>query len=62
MTQRVARTCYTLHDSTHDTQTWNNNLSDELFRAGIEPATRCTAASCPTTAPTVQSDILCCMI
>ncbi|KAF9812282.1 hypothetical protein SFRURICE_012834, partial [Spodoptera frugiperda] len=27
----------------------------ELFRAGIEPATRCTAASCPATAPTVQS-------
>ncbi|KAF9799776.1 hypothetical protein SFRURICE_005069 [Spodoptera frugiperda] len=26
----------------------------ELFRAGIEPATRCTAASCPATAPTVQ--------
>ncbi|KAF9797999.1 hypothetical protein SFRURICE_001193 [Spodoptera frugiperda] len=27
----------------------------ELFRAGIEPATCCTAASCPATAPTVQS-------
>uniref|UniRef100_A0A2H1W665 SFRICE_007239 n=1 Tax=Spodoptera frugiperda TaxID=7108 RepID=A0A2H1W665_SPOFR len=27
----------------------------ELFRAGIEPATRYAAASCPTTAPTVQS-------
>ncbi|KAF9807431.1 hypothetical protein SFRURICE_005389 [Spodoptera frugiperda] len=27
----------------------------ELLRAGIEPATRCTAASCPATAPTVQS-------
>ncbi|KAF9803626.1 hypothetical protein SFRURICE_018627 [Spodoptera frugiperda] len=27
----------------------------ELFRAGIEPATRCAAASCPATAPTVQS-------
>ncbi|KAF9824920.1 hypothetical protein SFRURICE_012802 [Spodoptera frugiperda] len=26
----------------------------ELFRAGIEPATRCAAASCPATAPTVQ--------
>ncbi|KAF9794434.1 hypothetical protein SFRURICE_000501 [Spodoptera frugiperda] len=26
----------------------------ELLRAGIEPATRCTAASCPATAPTVQ--------
>ncbi|KAF9805088.1 hypothetical protein SFRURICE_010271 [Spodoptera frugiperda] len=26
----------------------------ELFRAGIEPATRCTAASCPATAPTVH--------
>ncbi|KAF9821108.1 hypothetical protein SFRURICE_001043, partial [Spodoptera frugiperda] len=28
----------------------------ELLRAGIEPATRCTAASCPVTVPTVQSD------
>ncbi|KAF9807436.1 hypothetical protein SFRURICE_005394 [Spodoptera frugiperda] len=28
----------------------------ELLRAGIEPATRCTAASCPATAPTVQSN------
>uniref|UniRef100_A0A2H1VZB1 SFRICE_013379 n=1 Tax=Spodoptera frugiperda TaxID=7108 RepID=A0A2H1VZB1_SPOFR len=27
----------------------------ELLRAGIEPATRCTAASNPATAPTVQS-------
>uniref|UniRef100_A0A2H1V4J6 SFRICE_009592 n=1 Tax=Spodoptera frugiperda TaxID=7108 RepID=A0A2H1V4J6_SPOFR len=27
----------------------------ELFRAEIEPATRCTAASCPAIAPTVQS-------
>ncbi|KAF9823542.1 hypothetical protein SFRURICE_011395, partial [Spodoptera frugiperda] len=27
----------------------------ELLREGIEPATRCTAASCPATAPTVQS-------
>ncbi|KAF9824194.1 hypothetical protein SFRURICE_019874 [Spodoptera frugiperda] len=27
----------------------------ELLRAGIEPATRCTADSCPATAPTVQS-------
>uniref|UniRef100_A0A2H1VR25 SFRICE_024606 n=1 Tax=Spodoptera frugiperda TaxID=7108 RepID=A0A2H1VR25_SPOFR len=26
----------------------------ELFRAGIKPATRCTAASCPATALTVQ--------
>ncbi|CAH1645308.1 unnamed protein product [Spodoptera littoralis] len=31
----------------------------ELFRAGIEPATRCAAASCPTTAPTMQSKLLC---
>ncbi|KAF9794402.1 hypothetical protein SFRURICE_014622 [Spodoptera frugiperda] len=29
----------------------------ELFLAGIEPATRCTAASCPATAPTVHSHI-----
>ncbi|KAF9807598.1 hypothetical protein SFRURICE_008811, partial [Spodoptera frugiperda] len=28
----------------------------ELLRAGIEPATRCAAASCPVTAPTVQSN------
>uniref|UniRef100_A0A2H1WBV2 SFRICE_034942 n=1 Tax=Spodoptera frugiperda TaxID=7108 RepID=A0A2H1WBV2_SPOFR len=34
----------------------------ELFRAGIEPATRCTAASCPATAPTVQSNINCSLI
>ncbi|KAF9790248.1 hypothetical protein SFRURICE_010908 [Spodoptera frugiperda] len=27
----------------------------ELLRAGIEPATRCTAAICQATAPTVQS-------
>ncbi|KAF9823093.1 hypothetical protein SFRURICE_018246 [Spodoptera frugiperda] len=27
----------------------------ELFRVGIQPATRSTAASCPATAPTVQS-------
>ncbi|KAF9809935.1 hypothetical protein SFRURICE_002165, partial [Spodoptera frugiperda] len=32
----------------------------ELFRAGIEPATRCTAASCPATSPTVQ--ILSCVV
>ncbi|KAF9801222.1 hypothetical protein SFRURICE_014240, partial [Spodoptera frugiperda] len=30
----------------------------ELLRAGIEPATRCAAASCPATAPTVQSNYL----
>ncbi|KAF9806628.1 hypothetical protein SFRURICE_012165 [Spodoptera frugiperda] len=28
----------------------------KLLRAGIEPAIRSTAASCPATAPTVQSD------
>ncbi|KAF9800432.1 hypothetical protein SFRURICE_016822 [Spodoptera frugiperda] len=31
----------------------------ELFREGIEPATRCTAASRPATAQTFQSYILC---
>ncbi|KAF9799405.1 hypothetical protein SFRURICE_003102 [Spodoptera frugiperda] len=30
----------------------------ELLRAGFESATRCTAASCPATAPTVQSKVL----
>ncbi|KAF9816627.1 hypothetical protein SFRURICE_019491 [Spodoptera frugiperda] len=30
----------------------------ELLRAGIEPATRCTAASCPATAPTVQQSFM----
>ncbi|KAF9821066.1 hypothetical protein SFRURICE_001001 [Spodoptera frugiperda] len=30
----------------------------ELLRAGIEPATRCVAASCPATAPTVQYNLL----
>ncbi|KAF9803932.1 hypothetical protein SFRURICE_000470 [Spodoptera frugiperda] len=29
----------------------------ELLRAGIEPATRCAAACCPATAPTVQSSL-----
>ncbi|KAF9822895.1 hypothetical protein SFRURICE_010424 [Spodoptera frugiperda] len=29
----------------------------EMLRAGIEPATRCAAASCPATAPTVQSSV-----
>ncbi|KAF9812344.1 hypothetical protein SFRURICE_005455 [Spodoptera frugiperda] len=28
----------------------------QLFRAGIEPTTRCTAAGCPSTAPTVQGE------
>ncbi|KAF9799826.1 hypothetical protein SFRURICE_011142 [Spodoptera frugiperda] len=32
----------------------------ELLRAGIEPATRCAAASCPATAPTVQYIIVVC--
>ncbi|KAF9797532.1 hypothetical protein SFRURICE_012572 [Spodoptera frugiperda] len=29
----------------------------ELLRAGIEPPTRCAAASCPATTPTVQTTI-----
>ncbi|KAF9824530.1 hypothetical protein SFRURICE_003987 [Spodoptera frugiperda] len=33
----------------------------ELLRAGIEPATRCAAASCPATAPTVQSNNYLCV-
>ncbi|CAH1637406.1 unnamed protein product [Spodoptera littoralis] len=28
----------------------------ELLRSGIEPVTRCAAADCPATAPTVQSN------
>uniref|UniRef100_A0A2H1VG52 SFRICE_030128 n=1 Tax=Spodoptera frugiperda TaxID=7108 RepID=A0A2H1VG52_SPOFR len=30
----------------------------KLFRAGIEPATRCTTASCPATASTEQSKVI----
>uniref|UniRef100_A0A2H1V3G8 SFRICE_039840 n=1 Tax=Spodoptera frugiperda TaxID=7108 RepID=A0A2H1V3G8_SPOFR len=30
----------------------------ELLRAGNEPVTRCTAASCPTTTPTVHQMVL----
>ncbi|KAF9824768.1 hypothetical protein SFRURICE_002999 [Spodoptera frugiperda] len=29
----------------------------EFLQAGIEPATRCVAAGCPATAPTLQSHI-----
>uniref|UniRef100_A0A2H1X171 SFRICE_035236 n=1 Tax=Spodoptera frugiperda TaxID=7108 RepID=A0A2H1X171_SPOFR len=39
----------------HDTQPRNNK---ELLRVGIELATRFTAASCPATAPTVQSNVV----
>ncbi|KAF9802382.1 hypothetical protein SFRURICE_009064 [Spodoptera frugiperda] len=31
----------------------------DFLRAGIEPTTRCAAASCPATAPTVQSSYFC---
>ncbi|KAF9796050.1 hypothetical protein SFRURICE_006829 [Spodoptera frugiperda] len=36
---------------------WGNtrNNKQQLLLAGIEPATRCAAASCLATAPTVQS-------
>uniref|UniRef100_A0A2H1W2T8 SFRICE_004980 n=1 Tax=Spodoptera frugiperda TaxID=7108 RepID=A0A2H1W2T8_SPOFR len=45
---------------THHTQTRNNNLwvTQELRRAGIELATRCTTASSTATAPIVQSNYL----
>uniref|UniRef100_A0A2H1VGN4 SFRICE_014764 n=1 Tax=Spodoptera frugiperda TaxID=7108 RepID=A0A2H1VGN4_SPOFR len=42
------RTYLQVHIGTHDTQTRNN----------IEPATRCVAAYCPATMPTVQSNYL----
>ncbi|KAF9796143.1 hypothetical protein SFRURICE_013607 [Spodoptera frugiperda] len=43
---------------THDTQTRNNKLwiTQRVFRAGIEPATHCTAVICPASASTVQSN------
>ncbi|KAF9802878.1 hypothetical protein SFRURICE_015475 [Spodoptera frugiperda] len=48
----------TLHGSqlpSHRTTVTIIQKIEKLFRAGIEPATRCAAASCPATAPTVQS-------